>query len=273
MVKSQMESFFQTDFSNVRVHVGPEAPSIGALAFTVGTNLYFAPGQYQPNTPGGRHLIGHELTHVMQQAQGRVSNPYGSGMAVVHDPGLEEEAEKLGKLAAVHAGRGRPVGKSAVKRPPTAVLRKTPPDKQGVKRAGGYKLIIGAYQHPNAAQLPEALKGHSFVSIVQPSGERKTYGFSPAHYRSYEPRRDLSKLRAGVQGVVHSDEDALSKPRVRLREYEIGVEQAQAAMAKVEEYRAGKYRYNLMNRQCSAFANDVLRAATGGGLIMSRIHL
>lgn len=103
MVKSQMESFFQTDFSNVRVHVGPEAPSIGALAFTVGTNLYFAPGQYQPNTPGGRQLIGHELTHVVQQAQGRVSNPYGSGLAVVHDPGLEEEAERKGEQASRRA--------------------------------------------------------------------------------------------------------------------------------------------------------------------------
>jgi hypothetical protein len=258
VLQSRMESFFQTDFSKVRVHVGPQAPSIGALAFTVGTDLYFAPGQYQPNTPGGQQLIGHELTHVVQQAQGRVANPYGSGMAVVHDPGLEEEAERMGKLAAQHRGRGKPTG-AQVQRATMGMAAGEKP--RGVQRAGGYKLVIGTYLHPKAAQLPEPLAGHSFVSIVQPDGNKKTYGFSPAHYGSYDPRRDLSKLRAGVPGVVHSDEDALSKPGVKVREYDIAPSQAQAAMAKVEEYRSGKHRYNLTNRQCSTFALDVLRAA------------
>ena len=46
--RGTMESFFNTSFADVRVHVGPEASSIGALAFTHGSNLYFAPGQYNP---------------------------------------------------------------------------------------------------------------------------------------------------------------------------------------------------------------------------------
>jgi Domain of unknown function (DUF4157) len=41
-----MESFFNTSFADVRVHVGHEAAAIGALAFTHGADLYFAPGQY-----------------------------------------------------------------------------------------------------------------------------------------------------------------------------------------------------------------------------------
>lgn len=65
-VKGKMESYFATSFSDVRIHVGPQASSIGALAFTHGSNLYFAPGQYNPNTPHGQQLLGHELTHVMQ---------------------------------------------------------------------------------------------------------------------------------------------------------------------------------------------------------------
>jgi hypothetical protein len=95
-VQQKMESFFGSDFSDVRVHVGPEASSIGALAFTYGSDLYFAHGQYEPASPHGQRLIGHELTHVLQQRAGRVRNPFGSGVAVVQDPGLEAEAERMG---------------------------------------------------------------------------------------------------------------------------------------------------------------------------------
>ena len=97
-----MEAFFNTSFADVRVHVGPEAPSIGALAFTHGTDLYFAPGQYNPQSPQGQQLLGHELTHVVQQRAGRVRNPLGTGVAVVQDPALEAEADRMGLRAASH---------------------------------------------------------------------------------------------------------------------------------------------------------------------------
>ncbi len=91
-IQKKMESFFNTSFSDVRVHVGPEAPAIGALAFTHGSQLYFAPGQYNPHSMQGQQLLGHELTHVVQQCAGRVRNPLGPEVAVVHDPALEAEA-------------------------------------------------------------------------------------------------------------------------------------------------------------------------------------
>ncbi len=78
-VRSQMEAVFHADFSDVRVLVGHEAPSIGALAFTHGTDLYFAPGRYAPETPQGRLLLGHELTHVVQQARGGPRTRSGVG--------------------------------------------------------------------------------------------------------------------------------------------------------------------------------------------------
>ena len=99
-VQKKMESFFNTSFADVRVHVGHEATSIGALAFTHGTDLYFAPGQYNPQSSQGQQLLGHELTHVVQQRAGRVRNPLGTGVAVVQDPALEAEAERMGLRAA-----------------------------------------------------------------------------------------------------------------------------------------------------------------------------
>lgn len=99
-VRGKMERFFSTDFSGVRVHVGPEAPAIGALAFTVGDTIVFAPGQYDPGSPRGQQILGHELAHVVQQRAGRVRNPFGSGLAVVQDHALEAEADRLGMRAA-----------------------------------------------------------------------------------------------------------------------------------------------------------------------------
>jgi len=99
-VQAKMEEAFRTSFSDVRVHVGPEATSIGAVAFTWGSDIHFAPGQYNPHTPHGQFLLGHELTHVVQQRAGRVANPFGGGVAVVQDHALEAEADRLGHIAA-----------------------------------------------------------------------------------------------------------------------------------------------------------------------------
>ncbi len=100
-VQTKMEAALGASFSDVRVHVGPEAAAIGAIAFTWGSDLHFAPGQYNPHTPHGQFLLGHELTHVVQQRAGRVSNPFGTGVAVVQDQALEAEADRLGRMASM----------------------------------------------------------------------------------------------------------------------------------------------------------------------------
>jgi hypothetical protein len=100
-VQTKLESALGTSFSDVRVHVGSEAASIGAIAFTWGTDIHFAPGQYNPHTQQGQMLLAHELVHVVQQRAGRVKNPFGNGVAVVQDAMLEAEADRLGREAAM----------------------------------------------------------------------------------------------------------------------------------------------------------------------------
>jgi hypothetical protein len=100
-VRTKMETAFGADFSDVRVHVGREATSLGAIAYTWGTNIHFAPGQYNPHSLQGQKLLGHELWHVLQQKQGRVRNPFGGGVAVVQDHALEAEADRVGIKAAM----------------------------------------------------------------------------------------------------------------------------------------------------------------------------
>jgi hypothetical protein len=69
--KTFMESRFNRSFDNVQVHTDSDAASsardISARAYTSGNHIVFGEGQYQPNSEGGRHLLAHELTHVVQQ--------------------------------------------------------------------------------------------------------------------------------------------------------------------------------------------------------------
>ena len=74
-LRHNLETTFGADFSSVRVHEGHGATLLGAQAYTQGSDIHFAPGLYQPYTPEGEHLLGHELTHVVQQREGRVLAP------------------------------------------------------------------------------------------------------------------------------------------------------------------------------------------------------
>ena len=99
-VRAPMERLFNTNFSGVRIFEGRTAQALGAVAFTTGNQIHFAPGKFQPGTTKGRQLLGHELAHVVQQRMGRVPNPLGSGIAVVRNPSLEAEADRMGGRAA-----------------------------------------------------------------------------------------------------------------------------------------------------------------------------
>ncbi len=103
-LRGQMERSLGSDFSTVRVHEGPQAAAVGAVAFTRGEQLHFEPGRYDPASTAGREVIGHELAHVVQQRAGRAAVPQGKGGLVNADPSLEAEADAAGARAA----RGEP---------------------------------------------------------------------------------------------------------------------------------------------------------------------
>jgi hypothetical protein len=67
------EPRFGHDFARVRVHTGTRAEqlarSVDARAFTLGQDIVFGSGEYSPETKEGRHVLAHELTHVVQQGR------------------------------------------------------------------------------------------------------------------------------------------------------------------------------------------------------------
>lgn len=153
-VLAKMEAAFDADFSSVRVHVGPQASRIGAVAFTMGNDLYFAPGQYQPNSIQGQQLIGHELAHVIQQRQGRV-RASGSGVSVVQDRALEAEADRLGMRAAAHV---------AVQRNAAPVQRKAMPGGDG--GAGQVRVSAPVRDGNGRYKLNAQMGGRNVGSLV-----------------------------------------------------------------------------------------------------------
>jgi hypothetical protein len=69
--KEFMESRFGFDFSKVKIHndekSAESAQRINALAYTLGEDIFFGPGQYTPHLREGKKLLAHELAHVIQQ--------------------------------------------------------------------------------------------------------------------------------------------------------------------------------------------------------------
>jgi len=75
IILRQMENSFGVDFSQVRVHDNSMAVQMSkdlhAQAFTHGNDIYFNTGKFDVNSPAGKHLLAHELTHTIQQAGAR----------------------------------------------------------------------------------------------------------------------------------------------------------------------------------------------------------
>jgi len=95
--RADMESRFGTSFGDVKVHTGgsahDSAKSVNAQAYTVGSNIVFQDGKYDPGSDAGKHMLAHELTHVVQQRSGPVDGSDAGGGVKVSDPSDRFERE------------------------------------------------------------------------------------------------------------------------------------------------------------------------------------
>lgn len=68
---NEMQSSFGTNFKDVNIHTDSASAEmnkeLGAQAFTHGKDIYFNSGKFDPESTTGKHLLAHELTHVIQQ--------------------------------------------------------------------------------------------------------------------------------------------------------------------------------------------------------------
>lgn len=98
-VREDMEGRFGQDFSDVRVHTGSaaheSAKSVNAHAYTVGSNIVFQRDKYDPSSDSGKHMLAHELTHVVQQRSGPVEGTDTGGGVKVSNPSDRFEREAV----------------------------------------------------------------------------------------------------------------------------------------------------------------------------------
>jgi Domain of unknown function (DUF4157) len=102
ITRAHFEPLLGHDLSQVRIYPDSAAPTeLGAAAFTVGDDVIFAPGRYAPGTSAGQRLLGHELTHVVQQ-RSAPSPDAGVGQRSDHaEREAEHAAERLAAGASV----------------------------------------------------------------------------------------------------------------------------------------------------------------------------
>ncbi|HEX2049184.1 MAG TPA: DUF4157 domain-containing protein [Actinomycetota bacterium] len=108
--RADMEKRLGHDFARVRVHrdaaAGESARAVGALAYTVGEHVVFAPGQYETSTPQGRSLLAHELTHVVQD--GGAAAHARPELEIAPDDGAAESEARRNAAAARGPAEPRP---------------------------------------------------------------------------------------------------------------------------------------------------------------------
>jgi hypothetical protein len=128
-VRRTMEPEFDSDLSHVRVHDGAGAHrlarSVGATAFTAGSDIFFQQGTFAPDRADGQHLLAHELTHVVEGHSAR-----GAGSTVIGraDDPTERQAEATADRvsASIRAGGSgalRRTTSPATGRPTTTIAR------------------------------------------------------------------------------------------------------------------------------------------------------
>jgi hypothetical protein len=130
--RAPFERRFNHDFSRVRVHADGNAASsahaVNSLAYTVGRDIVFGAGQYDPRSAQGRRLLAHELTHVVQQR------------ALYVRPGDEMLIDSPGSADEMQARRGAPMSSNPQHGP--ARLMRADPDAVGQVRK--LRTVIGA---------------------------------------------------------------------------------------------------------------------------------
>jgi hypothetical protein len=94
--RQRMETAFGRSFGHVRIHDGDHAAqasaTLQARAFTHGSDIFFARGQFDPESSAGEHVLAHELAHVVQGgSHGAAHRLFGFGKS---DPAKELEKQK-----------------------------------------------------------------------------------------------------------------------------------------------------------------------------------
>lgn len=275
-VQGHMEGLFGHPFDDVRIHTDGAAShaahGLHADAFTVGRDVYFDEGRYQPGTAVGDRLLGHELTHVVQQRAG-LSLVDGLGR-----PGdaYERQADQIGDLVArgqsaqSALGQGTQVARTSIAPSSTsAVQRQGRPDATIDATTGN---TPGANHAHAADAIEEVLSRPDPIAGIGDPGQAWAM---LAALPTEELLHTLDELKArGLLSILEPTLDALRHDQTRMRAAlhtvsmaELGPAEATADKlgpwaASIEQLplnqQHGIYRYLIAKRQLTGSLTDLL---------------
>jgi hypothetical protein len=198
-------SRFRHDFSLVRVHTdqrsAESARAVNAQAYTVGTDVVFGEYRYAPETSSGKHLLAHELTHVIQQRGAR-----GSGPLMVNRPGddCESEADQIASRLTSNAREPVGVGVQRSSGSQGLIQRFSTSEHEEIGRAAyqaappqSTSASTGPHPEPLDKELVKSLKDFRYKHA---GGKESDYGqlvAMPDDVASFQLMEDQDRERAG----------------------------------------------------------------------------
>ena len=189
-LREDMERRFDGDFTDVRVHSGAtaarSASALSAKAYTVGRDIVFSEGRFAPQTSAGRHLLAHELAHVVQQSRGGPPPPISGSSG-----GLEAAANRSAARAVQSDGAIGVAGASSIG------VARAPEDEEKNKsltgRAFGF-LSRNAPGLAKAAQSAVPIAETVEASLSPKSKEQVARALDFIEKKESEGPPDLSKV-------------------------------------------------------------------------------
>ena len=169
------EPRFGSDFSGVRIHADSNANqlarSLNAKAFTRGNDIVFGSGEYKPENSSGKRLLGHELTHVVQQTQ-----PVG-----IVQRGLTDTIQRLPPPG--HTGRSFPINWDNRRNP---------------WRAGRYRAAISLHGTLSISPFGIEITGDNDGLFITGGGQTTSLNFSNGEFYSFEEEVEIGPLTLGL---------------------------------------------------------------------------
>jgi Domain of unknown function (DUF4157) len=203
-----MESRFNHDFSQVRVHTDGQAnqlaSDLNAQAFAWQQHIYFGAGYYQPHSRSGQRLIAHELTHTIQQQPHSLPKPHhpapsqsvSSASQTISTPetkGADLETSALPISAMSSIAQAVPSGQTLISRrmaPPSVAKDKSQgdPGVEGPFAPPGAKTSEKAAAKPVGKTAPSVEEEpEEIVDQISAEGEVESAGTVPNSPEQEDP--------------------------------------------------------------------------------------
>ncbi|MFE2225179.1 eCIS core domain-containing protein [Streptomyces kronopolitis] len=199
-VRADMESRLGADFSDVRVHTDAaaheSAAAVQAHAYTSGAHIVFQRGRYDGSSAAGRHLLAHELTHVLQQRSGPVAGTDRGDGTRVSDP-----ADRFEREAEANASR---------------VLRRTAPVQRGTEAGPEPSASAGSVLAGHGAQVQRVEAGPLAGQLAEPCADPAVRQRVEAYDALTDQRpKERLHLLGEIADLLHRHGDQEQLPHLR----------------------------------------------------------